>query len=227
MSNILIVAAHADDEVLGCGGTIARHVNEDDTVNVIYMADGVTSRCLEKEDTLESRRSAAQKANHILGVNQSFYLDFPDNKMDSIPLLEIVNQLEALILELNPEVVYTHHYGDLNIDHRITHNAILTACRPQPNLSVKSIYSFEVMSSTEWNSPEQTPFHPNHFVDISPYIELKIEALMAYQEEMNEEPHSRSIEHLQSLAKHRGHSMGLNSAEAFMVIRQIQTIESV
>jgi len=217
---ILVVVAHADDEALGCGGTIARHVSEGNKVHVLILADGVSSRgkdinCFE----LEVRHRAFENAKNILGVQKAVFLGYPDNKMDTVPLLEVVKRIEREIDELKPETIYTHHYGDLNIDHRITHQAVMTACRATPSIFLKEILTFEVMSSTEWNSVGVNPFIPNLFVDISFFLDIKIKSLEAYSEEMRQVPHSRSLEHQIVLARHRGYSVGLNAAEAFMVMR--------
>lgn len=219
---VLIVAAHADDEALGCGGTIARHVAEGDAVHAVFMADGVNSRTNTAIGDLERRMAAARQAHEILGLQHVEYLGLPDNCMDSLPLLNIVKALESVIQSIAPQVIYTHHDGDLNIDHRITHNAVMTACRPLPGSTVQEIFSFEVLSSTEWSTPYQEPFLPNMFVDISDYLDKKLRALQAYQLEMRTRPHSRSIEHAEYLARHRGHSVGVGAAEAFMAIRQIR-----
>ena len=218
---ILVVAAHTDDEAMGCGGTIARHVAEGDKVHLLFMTDGVSSREVVSKEANE-RLSAAQQAAEILGVSSFTNLQFPDNSMDSVPLLDIVKQIETKIAELKPEVIYTHHIGDLNIDHQLTHKAVITACRPQPGFSVKSIYAFEVVSSTEWQSPNLLPFVPNTFYDISEYLDIKMKAVEAYIDEMRQIPHSRSIEHIRLLAKHRGYSVGVNAAEAFMLVREIR-----
>lgn len=219
---ILIVAAHADDEVLGCGGTIARHVAEGDAVHVIFMADGVGSRGDEQITELEARNQARDAALKILGVIEWHALDFPDNRMDSVPLLDVVQALEPIVRKIQPERVYTHHHGDLNVDHRVTHQAVLTACRPLPGSSVREILAFEVMSSTEWATPGLAPFIPNAFVDISAYLPKKLEALAAYELEMRPAPHSRSVEHIEALARHRGHSMGVAAAEGFEVVRVVE-----
>ncbi len=215
---ILVVAAHSDDEVLGCGGTIARHHSEGDDVYVIFIADGVSSRVNSNEEDSRKRIEAADKAKKILGIKQCFKLDFPDNRLDSIPLLELVNRLELIIFELQPSIIYTHHSGDLNVDHKITHQAVLTACRPMSGSSIKAIYAFEIMSSTDWAAPFVSTFIPNHYVDISKQIKSKIDALRAYGMEMRPPPHSRSIEHLTLLAHHRGYTVGMHAAEAFMTI---------
>ncbi len=218
---VLVVAAHTDDEALGCGGTIARHVAEGDTVYAVFMADGVTSRARGGATNLLARNALAENARAILGVKENFYLGLPDNRMDSIPLIDVVQKLEPIIDKLKPNVVYTHHYGDLNVDHRITHQAVMTACRPMPNSSVRAIYAFEVMSSTEWATPTAEPFLPNYFVDISEFQEKKSKVLNVYHVEMRLMPHSRSVEHLANLAKHRGNSVGVSAAEAFMSIRVV------
>jgi LmbE family N-acetylglucosaminyl deacetylase len=219
--SVLIVAAHTDDEALGCGGTIARHVAEGDVVHAIFMADGVNSRSEAAQDDLENRNAAAEHAREILGISENVYLGLPDNRLDSLPLIEIIQRLEPIVRKLQPNIIYTHHHGDLNVDHQITHQAVLTACRPMPGSTVQAIYAFEVMSSTEWAAPTAQPFIPNHYVDISTQLNTKLDALKAYQLEMRDAPHSRSTEHLSTLARHRGYSVGMVAAEAFMTIRTL------
>ena len=219
--NVLIVAAHTDDEVIGCAGTIARHVAAGDTVNIVYMADGVTSRDGYQNEELLLRQKAATEAQAVLGCSNVFSLGFPDNRMDTLSILDVVKPLEEIIQEFKPVSVYTHHYGDLNVDHRVTHQAVMTACRPLPGSSVKQIYTFEVMSSTEWASPGNLPFLKNYYVDISAFMGMKREALNAYALEMREAPHSRSIENIMYLAQHNGHCVGVDAAEAFMLMRYI------
>lgn len=219
---VLVVASHADDEVLGCGGTIARLASEGDQVHLVLMADGVNSRPGASRADLANRMAAASKAHQILGTSSVSYLELPDNKMDSQPLLEIVQALEPIIHRLAPSLIFTHHHGDLNIDHQITQRAVMTACRPQPGSPVKAIYGFEVLSSTEWTVPGKDPFLPNLFIDISSHLGAKLRALDAYSKEMREVPHSRSIQHAEVLARHRGYCMGVEAAEAFVVYRIIQ-----
>ncbi|MDR0674499.1 MAG: PIG-L family deacetylase [Zoogloeaceae bacterium] len=222
-ARVLVAAAHADDEVIGCGGTLARHAAKGDAVHVVFLADGVSARCpadrasvLQK---LRERKEAAAAAHRILGIQGAQYLGFPDNRLDSLPLLDIVRALESILEKLAPDVIYTHHHGDLNIDHHITHKAVLTACRPQPGMRVREIYAFEVISSTEWNTPGIEPFAPQCHVDITPWLDKKMAALEAYQMEMRKAPHSRSPEHIGALAAHRGMCVGVAAAEAFMVTR--------
>ena len=219
---VLIVAAHADDEALGCGGTIARHVADGDTVHAVFMADGVSSRPGAAVVELDRRMASAKQAHVILGLQRVVYLGLPDNRMDSLPLLDVVQALESVLQGIAPQVIYTHHHGDLNIDHRITHQAVMTACRPLPGSLVREIYCFEVLSSTEWATPQQEPFVPNVFVNISDFLAIKLKALQAYQLEIRPAPHSRSIEHAEYLARHRGHTFGVAAAEAFVAIRVIR-----
>ena len=224
---VLVVAAHPDDEVLGCGGTVARHAGAGDEVHVLIMAEGATSRAGEGDgdtdftEELEALRSAANGAAEILGTRPPVFAEFPDNRMDTVPLLDVTQRIEQMIADTKPEIVYTHHGGDLNVDHRIVHQAVLTACRPQPNSHVQAIYAFETVSSTEWASPDDdAPFRPVRFVDISDQLETKLKALAAYGGEMRPAPHARSLENVTALATHRGAGVGLKAAEAFIVIRE-------
>jgi LmbE family N-acetylglucosaminyl deacetylase len=219
---VVVVAAHADDEALGCGGTIARHVADGDNVHVVFIADGVSSRIASNGDDHKQRQSAADCAHAILGIEKAYYLALPDNRLDSLALLDIVQPLEVVLREIQPQVVYTHHHGDLNVDHRITQQAVMIACRPQPGFCVREIYTFEIMSSTEWATPNHNPFLPSYYVDIGEYLESKLNALRAYQLEMRDAPHSRSIEHIEQLARHRGLSVGYHAAEAFSVVRIVR-----
>ena len=222
MKKILVVAAHPDDEVLGCGGTIARHIDEGDEVHIVFMADGVTSRETAGEDNLRARNKAAYESCVVLGAQSPLFLGFPDNKMDTVALLDVVQFIENVIEKLQPKIIYTHHIGDLNIDHQITHKAVMTACRPQPDFCVKEIYAFEVLSSTEWQTPGIKSFCPNMFVDITDYIDLKKQALEAYSCEMHLPPHSRSVENSVRLSSLRGSAFGVEYAESFMTLRIIK-----
>ena len=221
---VAVVAAHADDEALGCGGTIARHVAQGDTVHLVLIADGVTSRLPVDDGDADRRMAALKAAQHVLGIESVTPLCLPDNQMDSLPLLEIVQRLTPVLARLRPHVVYTHHHGDLNVDHRLTHEAVMTACRPVPGASVTEIYGFEVLSSTEWATPHKTQFVPTMFVDVSDQVATKMQALEAYFEEMRPEPHSRSMHHVKVLAQHRGCSVGVDAAEAFEVYRVVRSM---
>lgn len=225
--NVLVIAAHPDDEVLGCGATIAKHVKQGDKVNVVIMAEGMTSRSSVRDrekykEELEQLGKVAFTANQILGVSSLELLDFPDNRMDSVDRLDITKAVEELIKKYVPEVIYTHHAGDVNVDHRQIYDAVITACRPVPEHPVKRLLFFEVASSTEWQPPNQYPsFNPNWFVDVTDTLELKLAALEAYEVEMREWPHSRSIRALEYLARWRGATIGIEAAEAFILGRNI------
>lgn len=227
MKKVLVVVAHPDDEVLGCGATIARHANSGDEVHVIILAEGVTSRDntrvrVMRNAELSELAKNAELANKVLGVHSHNLHDLPDNRLDSINLLDVTKLIENYVQSIKPEILYTHHAGDVNIDHRIIHEAVVTATRPQPGQSVKTLLFFEVPSSTEWQTPGSAmPFLPNWFVDVTSTLDVKIKALESYQSEMRSWPHSRSYEAVQYLARWRGASVGCEAAEAFMVGRQI------
>ena len=227
MNTVIVIAAHPDDEVLGCGGTIAKHVHDGDEVHVLILAEGMTSRDDTRdrngrEKDISKLKDMANEAHKILGTNSIKLLDFPDNRMDSVDLLDVIKVIENEINEIKPEIIYTHHFGDLNIDHRITNQAVFTACRPEPGSIVKKLYCFEVASSTEWQAPmKETSFIPNTFVDISNTLNKKLLALKAYDLEMKEWPHSRSIKSVEHLAHWRGGSVGFEAAEAFILSRHL------
>ncbi len=226
-NEVLVVAAHPDDEVLGCGGSIARHADAGDHVQVLIVAEGATSRQQQRDrgqvDTeLNDLAFAAQKAGEILGATGVELLDLPDNRLDSIDCLDLVKLIEARIERYQPQIVYTHHAGDVNIDHRRLHEAVVTACRPAPSHPVKRLLSFEVASSTEWQPPGSAPaFQPNWFVDISEQWDRKQLALEAYASEMRPWPHARSVKALEHLARWRGAQVGVQAAEAFCLLRQL------
>lgn len=225
--NVLVVASHPDDEVLGCGGTIAKHSRQGDKVHVLILAEGATSRDSQRsrksrQSDLSSLAEAAQRANQLLGGTSLSLHDFPDNRMDSCDLLDIIKVVEKAIDEHHPEIVYTHHSGDLNIDHRRIHEAVLTAARPLPSSSVKTLLFFEIPSSTEWQAPTSAlNFVPNWFVDISDTLNLKLKALEFYESEIRPWPHPRSLTAVNHLAHWRGAIVGTVAAEAFVLGRNI------
>lgn len=221
---VLVVAAHPDDEVLGCGGTIARHRAEGDDVSVLFLADGVGARggSIGFESELAARRAAGDAAATVLGISRPVYLDFPDNRLDTVAFLDLVQAVERMAEKLRPNRVYTHHSHDLNIDHRLCHRAVLTAFRPTSGQTVRAIYGFEIPSSTDWAFGSYSKgFQPNHFVDISNHIETKLTAMNCYETEMKPPPHPRSTDAIKALACWRGASVGCFAAEAFAVIYQI------
>lgn len=212
---VLIIAPHALDEVLGCGGIMARHVDEGDAVHVLVLFGDGTGRDA-------ARRTNAQKAAQILGSRPPRFAGLPENRSDTIPLLEAVGAIERAATELKPELVYVSHGGNLNIDHQASFRAAATALRPVPGSSVRAIYAYEVPSSTDW-APEGigAPFVPNHYVEIGAQLARKMRALEAYGEEMRPAPHARSIEAVRALATARGSTAGVSAAEALLLLREI------
>ena len=218
MKSVLVIAAHPDDEILGCGGTMARYVDAGNDVKAIFVSDGVSSRANDKNK--ESRREMSRIASNILGVEIAAFFDFPDNRLDSIPLIEIVKKIEDQVIAIRPQVVYTHHPYDLNIDHTLVYRAVMTACRPQPDSPVEEIYTFEVPSSSDWLPyAGSRGYVPNRYVDISKTLSKKLAALAEYDDEMREYPHSRSYDNVKNLAHFRGATVGLEAAEGFVVER--------
>jgi LmbE family N-acetylglucosaminyl deacetylase len=225
--SVLVVAAHPDDEVLGCGGTIGRHADAGDQVKVLIVAEGATSRQEQRDrlqagEELSALAQAAHTAGSILGAAGVELLDLPDNRLDSLDRLDLIKHIEQHIHRHQPQVVYVHHAGDVNVDHRRLHEAVVTACRPTPGHPVRRLISFEVASSSEWQPPGSAPaFQPNWFVDISDQWQRKREALLAYSSEMRPWPHARSLEALEHLARWRGAQVGVEAAEAFCLLRQL------
>ena len=227
-NDVLIIAAHPDDEVLGCGGTMVKHMQNGDDVHVLILAEGMTSRDATRNrdgrlDDLITLADTAKKANDIIGGTSLHLHDFSDNRMDSLDLLDVVKVVEGFIEKYQPSIVYTHHRGDVNIDHTVIHDAVIAATRPQPGHCVKTLLFFETASSTEWRPAQSlTAFNPNWFVDITgDALQKKLQALEAYTTEMRAFPHPRSVKALDYLAKWRGASIGCEAAEGFMLGRQI------
>jgi LmbE family N-acetylglucosaminyl deacetylase len=217
-SRTLIVAAHPDDEALGCGGTLARLKALGAELGVLWMTNGIGSRSTDPDQVAERAR---QRDAFIAKLNPSFmrYLDYPDNQLDSIDRLTITKSIELAMEEFLPTRVITHWLGDLNIDHQLTAMSVLTAARPLPGSTIEEIWGFEVLSSTEWSMTQ--PFNPSLFVDISQYWESKKELLAIYDNEMRDYPHARSYKSMEALAVRRGTEVGMNMAEGFHVYRSL------
>lgn len=219
-NKILVIAAHPDDEVLGVGGTVIKHVRNGEQVSILILGDGESSRN-ERRD-IQKRETQAREAVKVLGASEIIFKRFPDNKFDSLPLLALVKEIEMVIERTKPNIIYTHHGGDINIDHQLTFQAMLTAVRPQPHCPVKKILTFETLSATEWQAKNQSKiFCPNEYNNITDFIDKKIKALNVYQDELREYPHPRSIEGVRILAQYRGMEVGYKFAEAFQLIRKL------
>lgn len=224
MKNVLVFAAHPDDELLGLGGTIRRLVNEGTIVRAVIMAEGLTSRVDKRSDIetekLKELQKDARRAAEIVGYKSIDFCGLPDNRMDGMELLDVIKIVSKFTDMYQPDAIFTHHHGDLNIDHRITCEAVLTSCRPVGEYSVKRIYGFETPSSSEWNYVYLEPFRPNVFVDVSDTFEAKIQGMACYRSESMTYPHPRSPEALRNLARTRGSNVGFQMAEGFELLRE-------
>jgi N-acetylglucosamine malate deacetylase 1 len=216
------IFAHPDDEVLGCGGAMAWHAARGDEVRVLLLATGLRSRGPAGEAAIHRLRDEARKAVGTVGAKSVEFADFPDNAMDSVPLLDVVKRIEAFLSDFAADVIYTHHDGDLNVDHYVVHRAVVTARRPLPGAAPFEILACEVNSSTEWGLPSQSSFVPTDFLDISGYIDRKAKALEQYTDEIRPWPHPRSVEGIKALARWRGAQSGTDAAEAYRLIRRVR-----
>jgi N-acetylglucosamine malate deacetylase 1 len=218
---VCAVFAHPDDEVLGCGASLARHAALGNSVHILILATGLTSRGTIGSKQIEALKSDARRAADILCAEDIQFADFPDNRMDSVALLDIVQRTETFLSENSPDIVYTHFGADLNIDHRITADAVTTALRPQPGAICPQILACEVNSSTEWTTHPATAFQPNEFLVAGEHLETKVKALECYTSELRVSPHPRSAEGVRALARWRGCQIGVDAAEAFVSVRRI------
>ena len=213
--NVLVIAAHPDDEILGSGGTIKKLVNSGYRVISVIVAKG------RKEEEHRIKPSIL-KANKQVGVEEVLFLEFPNLLLETKPLHEITKSIEALLDKYDPSIIFTHHYGDTNRDHQILFQAVLTAARPLPGKRRVEILCFEIVSSSEWSQhTNDKEFKPNYFVDITDTMDEKIKSLKHYDVEMRPFPHPRSYEGVQYLARVRGMTVGVEFAEAFEIIRKV------
>lgn len=219
MKKVAIIAAHPDDEVFGCGGTILRHKNIGDEISFLWLTNGIGARSSTAKD-IDYRNKEHHEA--IKFIQPSYYqaCNFPDNKLDSVPFLEIVQAIEEFLNKVCPDIVYTHFFNDLNIDHALTCKAVMTATRPGSNTFVREIFSFEVVSSTEWAVGSER-FVPDTYINISEYIEAKKYYLDCYTSEMRDYPHPRSKENIIYKNGIRGAEMNLKYAESFVTLRRV------
>lgn len=220
--NILIIAAHPDDEIIGIGGTALKHVEKKDNVYALILAKGAASRDDASSEDLKRLEQQTKKAGSVIGFKDVFSYDLPDNGFDSIPRLEIIKIAEKYLQKIKPAIVYTHYENDVNIDHKIVFQAVNTACRPCNPDCPKKIYTFETLSSTEWQLTDNQVFNPNTFIDIEKHIDKKLLALKEYKDEMRAYPHSRSLQGIKILSQYRGLQSGKKYAEGLVLKREIQ-----
>lgn len=223
---ILVVAAHPDDEVYGMGGTMAKLFSLGHEVHVLIVTDGCTAQYAGRPDLpeiIKRKHAEALEANRLLGVKDVRFGDFPDMRLDTIPHVEVNRLIEETIAEVRPEAVYTHFYGDVNLDHQMVYRSTLVAARPVPGQCVKALYCYQVPSSTEW-SPQlgHTAFMPNVMSDIRSFEDAKERALRAYQTEIRSYPHPRSPQYVREMDRSRGLEWGMGPAEAFWLLREIR-----
>lgn len=215
---ILVVATHPDDEVLGCGGTMALHAAEGDEVHVLVVSRGV----LVGVEVVEQVREEMRNAHAILGVKGVEFLDFPAAQLDTVPAHQIADAMAKLIQSWRPTTLYLPHHGDLHMDHRLVYLAGLVAARPTRDVSVRRILTYETVSETDWAPPTAgDAFVPTVYVDITRYLTQKLEAAACFQSQMRAPPHTRSLRSLEALAVWRGGSVRMGAAEAFVLVREM------
>ncbi len=220
MSRILVIAPHPDDEILGCGGTMIKHIKAGDDVFVCIVTKGVMP--LFSPESVEKTRNEARLCHEYIGVKNTFYLDFPASMIETEYRYKVNAAIRSIIEEIKPIEVFIPHWGDMQRDHQVVAEACMVALRPKYNPRVRRIFSYETMSETAWNAPNvQNEFIPNVYIDISDTLNKKLSALKVYDSQLSYYPNSRSIEAIEALAKYRGTTMHLNAAEAFMLIREI------
>lgn len=202
------------------GASLARHASAGHAVHILILCRGLESRGSAGSDELNRLAEDARTAASALGTSAPEFAGLPDNMLDTVPLLDVVKLVEDFIGRVTPDVIYTHHRGDLNVDHRIAHEAVVTASRPLPGRSVPRLLAGEVLSSTEWQSPQMSPFVPTVFHDVTDGLNAKLAAMRAYSGELREAPHPRSLDGIRAQTRLRGVQSGCEAAEAFMLVRE-------
>jgi len=217
---VLVVAAHPDDEVFGCGGTIARHVAQGDEVCALIVTRGAPE--VFPASQVETVWGELRAAHEVLGISETYALDFPAPRLDTVPGYELADGIRHYLTQLQPEIVYLPHRGDLHSDHRCVYYATLVAARPLNDFIINRLLCYETLSETEWAPPSgNDTFIPTVFIDISQYLEVKLRAAACYRSQLKNPCHPRSLETLRSQARLRGSTAGLLAAEAFMLVREI------
>lgn len=218
--NVLIIAPHPDDEVLGCGGTINKMAADGHDVFVLIATRGSSN--LYDQSKVENVRSEARRAHQILGVSQTFFLDFPSPELDTVSIAEISREFSKIIMQLSVDILFVPHRGDIHNDHRVVFNAAIVAARPVGDCPVSEIYSYETVSETEWAAPfANDSFIPTLFIDITANLERKLDSMNCFSSQIREFPNPRSVKNIKALASFRGATVGLFASEAFMTIRRI------
>ena len=221
MARVLIIAPHPDDEVLGCGGTIVKHVSKGDEVVLCVVTKAYPPEWSETE--LKQRKEEVLRVNRILNIQKTYFLDLPTVKLDTIPQKELNDSIFHIIDEVKPEVIYAPYKGDLNKDHQLVFDAVMVATKPKLDNMIKELLCYETLSETEWSAHvSHNAFIPNVWVDISTTLETKLKAMSEYKSEIKEFPHPRSLKGISILSQVRGTAIGVEAAEAFMLIREVE-----
>jgi len=218
MQKILVIAPHPDDEVLGCGGTIKKYAQLGASISLCVVTVAYMPQWT--EDFIKDRPRQIRAAADVLGVKDIYPLDFPTVRLDTLPQKELNEKIADVVRKVKPDTLYIPHRGDLNRDHQLVHEAALVAARPTAGQSIKHVLAYEARSETEWGF---LPFIPTVYEDIADEMESKVEAMRVYASEVKDFPHPRSLEAIDALAKTRGSEAGLKRAEAFMLIRSINS----
>lgn len=220
VNKILVVAPHPDDEVLGCGGAIARHTAHGDEVHVVIVTRGIPE--MFHPNKIERIRLELQAAHEILRVKKTHFLDFPAPGLDSVPGYQVADAIRRVLEQVRPTTVYVPHRGDINSDHRVTYLATLVAARPVNGCSTRRLLSYETVSETEWAAPfSDEAFIPTVFIDITRFLCQKLEAVGCYRSQLKTPPHPRSLEAIEDLSRARGRIVSIRAAEAFVLVREI------
>jgi LmbE family N-acetylglucosaminyl deacetylase len=229
MQKLLVIAAHPDDEVLGCGAYMRLKTQQNWQCKVVIITQGIAGRLSttasnEACDAQQQLHAESLRAANVLGVGEVIHMTFPDNRLDTVSRNDIALEIAPIVQSYQPQLVITHHPGDYNWDHTRVFDAVMMAARANyPDYTPSAIWTFEVPSSTEraWQSPQRS-FHPNIFIDVSKTIDQKKLAMQYYASEYRDYPHPRSIEAIEYLARKRGNEVGLAYAEAFQLVRHIE-----
>lgn len=219
--NVLVVAPHADDEMIGVGGTIVKHIAQNNKVYICIATKG--AQPIFENAYVDRIRDETIKSHKFIGIEKTYFLDFPAVMLEQIPRHEINGELFRVINETKPDIVYIPHFGDMQKDHQIIAEAAMVAVRPKYEYKIKAVYAYETLSETEWNIPHAAnAFIPNVFNDISDFLDSKLEAMKIYESQLADFPNPRSLVAIEALARYRGSTINVNAAEAFMLIREIQ-----
>jgi N-acetylglucosamine malate deacetylase 1 len=218
---ILVIAPHPDDEILGVGATIAKHLDNGDEVYICIATRGAMP--LFDDNSVEKVRKETKKAHELLGINGTYFLELPAVMLEQIPRYEINEKISKIVQELKPEIIYIPHFGDMQKDHQIIAESTMVAVRPKYSHRIIEVYAYETLSETEWNNPHVTnAFLPNVYNDVTHYLDKKIEAMKCFESQLSDFPNPRSLEAIEALAKYRGSTINAKAAEAFMLIRGIK-----